>query len=309
MTSPQQNNGDLSQMFTLSPRQSPDLQESPWPPDPQPEQQREPASQDLDGMIWKMSELEPMRQPSPFARLVNSGAIQTSARNRHGQITPPSEPSPCAPTWNGAFPEPGPMLGAMQSPVPHPTTLPILGRAPSATPAPEPSTQAKPPVDAEAAPKRRRGRVQKSQSGSKNNSKMSEEKRAGFLERNRKAATKCRAKKKAWTSDLSRQADDTMDRNKYLHGVVAQLREEVLYLKSEVLRHTNCSCPALQQYISREVMTITGFTGLAYHELTNGGVQHGLDQSPVAQSAHQVNDTPMSDADFQCLVDTHAETQ
>ncbi|KAJ2887770.1 hypothetical protein GGI21_006823, partial [Coemansia aciculifera] len=76
-----------------------------------------------------------------------------------------------------------------------------------------------------------------------------EQRRRRFLERNRVAASKCRQKKKMWIQDLERRADDVTMQNRSLHIAVAQLKEEVLILKNQLLAHSNCGCTAVQQFL------------------------------------------------------------
>ncbi|KAJ1807734.1 hypothetical protein LPJ75_004737 [Coemansia sp. RSA 2598] len=76
--------------------------------------------------------------------------------------------------------------------------------------------------------------------------------RRRFLERNRIAASKCRQKKKMWIQELERRAEDVTMQNRSLHIAVAQLKEEVMILKNQLLAHRNCSCTAIQQYLQTE---------------------------------------------------------
>ncbi|KAJ2663198.1 hypothetical protein IWW48_001519 [Coemansia sp. RSA 1200] len=78
------------------------------------------------------------------------------------------------------------------------------------------------------------------------------ERRRKFLERNRIAASKCRQKKKMWVQELERRAEDATMQNRSLHIAVAQLKEEVLILKNQLLTHHNCGCTTVQQYLQNE---------------------------------------------------------
>ncbi|KAJ2391402.1 hypothetical protein GGI23_005424, partial [Coemansia sp. RSA 2559] len=80
-------------------------------------------------------------------------------------------------------------------------------------------------------------------------SKTEHERRRKFLERNRLAASKCRQKKKMWVQELERRAEDATMQNRSLQIAVAQLKEEVLILKNQLLAHHSCGCTAVQQYI------------------------------------------------------------
>ncbi|KAJ2811326.1 hypothetical protein H4S07_002128 [Coemansia furcata] len=81
-------------------------------------------------------------------------------------------------------------------------------------------------------------------------SSVEQQRRRRFLERNRMAASKCRQKKKVWIQDLERRAEDATAQNRALHIAVAQLKEEVLILKNQLLSHHNCGCSAVQQFMS-----------------------------------------------------------
>ncbi|WBW74533.1 DNA-binding transcription factor, Atf-CREB family Atf21 [Schizosaccharomyces osmophilus] len=81
-------------------------------------------------------------------------------------------------------------------------------------------------------------------------------KRKRFLERNRIAASKCRQKKKLWTKDLENSARIACEQSKALRSLVAQLREEVLCLKNQLLAHQDCGCEGIRQYLSSEAMGI-----------------------------------------------------
>ncbi|RKP10463.1 hypothetical protein THASP1DRAFT_21825 [Thamnocephalis sphaerospora] len=76
-----------------------------------------------------------------------------------------------------------------------------------------------------------------------------EKKRKRFLERNRVAAYKCRQKKKLWMQELEANSEEVVKRNKALHLLVNQLKEEAIQLKNQLLAHQNCDCNVIQQYV------------------------------------------------------------
>ena len=80
------------------------------------------------------------------------------------------------------------------------------------------------------------------------------EKRSKFLERNRAAASKCRQKKKEWTSGLEAHARDLQNNKAQLEMIVGMLKEEIMFLKCEVFKHTscNCGCRQVRDYFSQE---------------------------------------------------------
>ena len=83
-----------------------------------------------------------------------------------------------------------------------------------------------------------------------------EAKRQKFLERNRIAASKCRRKKKQWTQDLEDTAREVQNTSKNLLKQVAVLRDELLYLKDELLKHDGCSCERIKQYLMNEATRV-----------------------------------------------------
>lgn len=88
------------------------------------------------------------------------------------------------------------------------------------------------------------------------NPDVQEAKRRRFLERNRVAASKCRQKKKAWMQDLESDARDAQNMSKQLKSCVGVLKEEILQLKNELLKHNTCECSPIRQYLSNEAMRL-----------------------------------------------------
>jgi len=74
-------------------------------------------------------------------------------------------------------------------------------------------------------------------------------KRSKFLERNRVAASKCRQKKKEWTQNLENRARELQKNNNMLRMNVESLRQEVLFLKTEMLKHNSCDCEQIQTFM------------------------------------------------------------
>lgn len=75
--------------------------------------------------------------------------------------------------------------------------------------------------------------------------------RQSHLEKNRVAAHKCRQRKKEYINTLESRAREFSTKNKMLKENVAMLREEVLGLKNEVLRHAACGFWAVDEYLAR----------------------------------------------------------
>nr|XP_039266801.1 cyclic AMP-dependent transcription factor ATF-7-like isoform X3 [Styela clava] len=74
-----------------------------------------------------------------------------------------------------------------------------------------------------------------------------DQKRMRFLERNRAAASRCRAKKKQWVNGLESKAKELCSSNVNLQNEVANLREEVAKLKQLLLAHRDCPITRIQQ--------------------------------------------------------------
>lgn len=75
--------------------------------------------------------------------------------------------------------------------------------------------------------------------------------RAKFLERNCIAASKCRQKKIEWTYKLENQAREKQKQNCDMRMMVASLREEILFLKGEMLKHNSCNCVEIQKFMQK----------------------------------------------------------
>jgi len=114
-------------------------------------------------------------------------------------------------------------------------------------------------------PQSRRGSIspqqQQTSRRSRKNSKASrdtdeqnaqEAKRRRFLERNRVAASKCRQKKKEWMQNLEETARNAQNNSKYLQAAVVQLKDELLLLKQELLKHHGCDCTKIRTYLMQE---------------------------------------------------------
>ncbi|KAI0554358.1 hypothetical protein F4679DRAFT_354576 [Xylaria curta] len=85
--------------------------------------------------------------------------------------------------------------------------------------------------------------------------------------RNRLAAAKCRKKAKRGVDDLQQKERDLLRENKMLNAEAGFLREEVLQLKSEILRHSNCDSDYIHHYIQKAAKEIG-----AQAEEGNGGI-------------------------------------
>ena len=98
-------------------------------------------------------------------------------------------------------------------------------------------------------PKRTRKYASRGSNNTNEPTKPEDVKRSKFLERNRVAASKCRQKKKEWTQNLENRARELQKNNSQLRMVVESCRQEVLFLKGELLKHSQCECESIQAFI------------------------------------------------------------
>lgn len=76
-------------------------------------------------------------------------------------------------------------------------------------------------------------------------------------EKNRLAASKCREKSKKYVDELRDKERELAAQRASLSAHAAVLKEEVLYLKNEVLRHGDCNCDFIQKYLATAARQIT----------------------------------------------------
>lgn len=107
-----------------------------------------------------------------------------------------------------------------------------------------------------------------------------DQKRSRFLERNRLAASKCRQKKKEWTSNLETRARQLQNDKNQLALIVGFLKDEVLSLKGELLKHTDCNCDRIRQYLNQEVTNLAA-------QGPYGRSPNVTTTSPTMSSAHR----------------------
>ena len=77
--------------------------------------------------------------------------------------------------------------------------------------------------------------------------------RQTHLENNRLAAHKCRQRKKEFVQGLESRASEASVRNRNMKLMVANLREEVLELKNEVLNHVTCGFWGIDRYLAQQM--------------------------------------------------------
>ncbi|KAK2014164.1 hypothetical protein LZ32DRAFT_208796 [Colletotrichum eremochloae] len=75
--------------------------------------------------------------------------------------------------------------------------------------------------------------------------------------KNRAAAKRCRQKTKQYEIDLVNKERDVTEERMFLDACVTSLKNEVLSLKNEILRHSSCDCSMIQDYIVRTASTVS----------------------------------------------------
>jgi hypothetical protein len=235
-----------------------------------------------------------------FTNMRPTLSTQTSIA-RHGQITPPEDLSPAEPRCNSVVPQgsmpPAQLLGDLRWPLAHqlqalqeskppqqtqlrqqtpPDRVPKRRRTVKQAPADQsqaPHNPAQQPGQITAAdpqpPKRKRGRPkslpqpQSIEEYSKGGYQFPlSNARQSHLEKNRAAAHKCRQRRKNYIDDLEARGREVSRTNKVLKENVAFLREEILELKNEVLRHAGCNFWAFDEYLARCAGDLLGMNGL-----------------------------------------------
>lgn len=117
------------------------------------------------------------------------------------------------------------------------------------------------PKDSDQSPtKRNRRNNARNAASSKltDSTKPEDVRRSKFLERNRVAASKCRQKKKEWTQNLEDRGRNLQKDNSNLRILVDSLRQETLFLKGEMLRHSGCECPQINEYLKTGASVLPG---------------------------------------------------
>ncbi|KAL8630709.1 hypothetical protein Q9189_003550 [Teloschistes chrysophthalmus] len=171
------------------------------------------------------------QQPSTMQNILTD--VYPDTRVQFGQNTPPDDNFP------NVFALPGQSQNRSTSAQEHPGGS-TTKRKRSSTSGQEKAT----------APKRSRknGRSTNLSNGQPASS-AEEVRRHKFLERNRVAASKCRQKKKEWTQNLENRARELQKENNHLRMLVDSLRDELLFIKGEILKHTSCESDNIQGWL------------------------------------------------------------
>ncbi|KIW08429.1 uncharacterized protein PV09_01332 [Verruconis gallopava] len=80
---------------------------------------------------------------------------------------------------------------------------------------------------------------------------------ADKLEKNRKAAERCRQKQRSYVSTLQERAREEEIKRARLIAQVSQLRDDILSLKESMVSHSGCNDERIQQYLLSELQKST----------------------------------------------------
>lgn len=75
-------------------------------------------------------------------------------------------------------------------------------------------------------------------------------------QRNRMAASKCRKKSKEKNEIMLEQEKELEQKHQLLKSCVNSLRDEVLDLREELLKHAHCDCEPIQHHLARSIRKV-----------------------------------------------------
>ena len=229
--------------------------------DPTMSEEISPILQDNANDIWSQ----------PFSNL----ASDTSAghQRRYGQLTPPDDRSPKTEEASENFKQ-----GASESSIAEKSTKRGSNANSASTRRRSRPSSSKQEAPASTTKRSRKGR-RPTKAASNAGEPEEDVKRERFLERNRVAASKCRQKKKEWTESLEDDERQQKALNSYLTRYVTQLKEELLFLKSECLKHGDCDCVAIREHM-RNTIPFMVRPSLPLYD--NRPFQHGDNRSSMS---------------------------
>jgi hypothetical protein len=112
-----------------------------------------------------------------------------------------------------------------------------------------------------------------------------ETKRNNFLERNRAAASKCRQKKKEWTSDLEQTKMELETHNAQLRAEFNNLQGEVSRARGLLMTHASCHDTNIDKWIENEAKRYVLGAGEQYDTML--AVNFGLAAGAPPQLRHE----------------------
>jgi bZIP transcription factor len=199
----------------------------------------------------------------------------TATKQNHGQLTPPSESTPTADRPSATTSQDG-----IRNPV-EVQNLSTTRKRRSAQPSRVLESPAQPATTI------RRRKKSASKQSSSGQAADNNDRRSQFLERNRVAASKCRLKKKEWTSNLEQRARELQASKTSLALLVSSLQQELLYLKGEAMRHDACDCDSIRRYLAQHVDDPLSRNPLEYAQSPHSSSGFSFDAMPLDPSITQ----------------------
>jgi len=256
-------------------------------------------------------EMDPTMSPL-HNMLVN---CSTETRSAHGQITPPEDPAPLTPRpqGGGLFDDDDDdddcfndeytiITNTTHSSSRNSQTLAEAGG----------NTSSRGSSGAVGRPRTRTnnrgGTNRRSKRTGVEDDSVKEAKRQKFLERNRIAASKCRRKKKQWTQNLEDTAREVQTASKNLHKQVAALRNELLHLKGELLKHNGCSCERIKQYLMNEATRVVEGSSASAGISNAAAANSSSSNNALHQASRQRQMSQGSDLSFSAQFDDLSDT-
>ena len=198
-----------------------------------------PSSASFSPKSWPYNDFPQMNLSNVFTNMQPS-----STRAQHGQVTPPDYENDNESLLDHQLREQLEQRETQPSQPEQPPQSPQeIGKGKRKRNAKTNDTASQSP------PKRTRKYASRGLNITNTSNKPEDAKRSKFLERNRVAASKCRQKKKEWTQNLENRARELQKNNNQLRVVVESCREEVLFLKGELLKHSQCDCESIQTFL------------------------------------------------------------
>ncbi|KAH0555707.1 hypothetical protein GP486_006349 [Trichoglossum hirsutum] len=214
---------------------------------------------------WPYGNFQSTSSLAPLHQLLTKHGV-TETRSVHGQLTPPTRESSNPILAGGAFDYNTVFLSAQASMMQAESQHSVAPQNSSKRKRGGGANQTSRSAETADPPKKERRRRSSAKSSETQTSTAStttttttttgeedEAKRSRFLERNRLAASKCRQKKKEWTKGLEERARSLQNEKLQLQMIVGSLKSEMIYIREELLKHGNCGCERIRDYLGAEV--------------------------------------------------------
>lgn len=142
--------------------------------------------------------------------------------------------------------------------------------------------------------------------------------RERFLESNRLAASRCRQKKREHTKQLETRFTEEKQKKRQLEGDIAVMRDEILSLKDDILKHALCEDGHIRRHFARTMQQIThsNSTSVLSPSISTSSSGSSVPASLInatslaatAASLHDESSSGVSDSDEGKLNDINGDT-